>query len=232
VVITIAFFFIFQLMAFNFSFTGGTSGIDAPILNWAAATYNDPFYYLALVIAVAALALSGLIRRSRFGLHLRAIRDDEDRARGLGVAATRVKLAALTVSALITGLVGGLWYYFIGAAHPQSAFDPLFDLSVALMGFFGGVGTVLGPALGALVLEPTQQWLTVQFTNNYLSEILLGVLFLLVILFLPRGVLPTLSERIGHWRARAGGRAQPGPPEEAASDPVVHAGGPPEGTAP
>ena len=232
VVITIAFFFIFQLMAFNFSFTGGTSGIDAPILNWTAATYNDPFYYLALIIAVAALVLSGLIRRSRFGLHLRAIRDDEDRARGLGVAATRVKLTALTVSALITGLVGGLWYYFIGAAHPQSAFDPLFDLSVALMGFFGGVGTVLGPALGALVLEPAQQWLTVQFTNNYLSEILLGVLFLLVILFLPRGVLPTLSERIGRWRARARDRAQPGPPEEEASDPVVHAGGPPEGNAP
>ena len=231
VVITIAFFFIFQLMAFNFAFTGGTSGIDAPILNWTAATYNDPFYYLALIIAVAALVLSGLIRRSRFGLHLRAIRDDEDRARGLGVAATRVKLAALTISALITGLVGGLWYYFIGSAHPQSAFDPLFDLSVALMGFFGGVGTVLGPALGALVLEPAQQWLTVQFTNNYLSEILLGVLFLLVILFLPRGVLPTLSDRIGRWRARARDRAQPDRPEEEASDPVVHAGGPPEGTA-
>jgi branched-chain amino acid transport system permease protein len=218
VVITIAFFFIFQLMAFNFSFTGGTSGIDAPILNWAAATYNDPFYYLALIIAVAALALSWLIRRSRFGLHLRAIRDDEDRARGLGVHAMRVKLAALAVSALITGLAGGLWYYFIAAAHPQSAFDPLFDLSLALMGFFGGLGTVFGPALGALILAPTQQWLTVRFTNDYLSEILLGVLFLLVILFLPRGVLPTLGERIGNWRARSRSRSRPG--------------GPPEGTPP
>jgi branched-chain amino acid transport system permease protein len=203
VVITIAFFFIFQLMAFNFSFTGGTTGIDAPILNWAAATYNDPFYYMALGLAAVTIALSWLIRRSRFGLHLRAIRDDEDRARSLGVHAMRAKLAALTVSALITGLAGGLWYYFIAAVHPQSAFDPLFDLSLALMGFFGGLGTVFGPALGALILEPSQQWLTVRFTNDYLSEILLGVLFLLVILFLPRGVLPTLAERVSGWRARS-----------------------------
>ncbi len=255
VVITIAFFFIFQLMAFNFSFTGGTSGIDAPVLNWAPSTYNDPFYYLALLIAVATVALSWLIRRSRFGLHLRAIRDDEDRARSLGVHAMRVKLAALTVSALITGLAGGLWYYFIAAVHPQSAFDPLFDLSLALMGFFGGLGTVLGPALGALILEPAQQWLTVRFTNDYLSEILLGVLFLIVILFLPRGVLPTLAERITGWRARhqarsaattattprgvaangvAAGSTAPGStaPGSTAPDAVGHqGGGRPDGTA-
>jgi len=154
VVITIAFFFIFQLMAFNFSFTGGTSGIVAPILNWDGATYNNPFYYGALLLAAAAIAVSWLIRRSRFGLQLRAIRDDEDRARGLGVPALRVKLSALVVSAFITGLAGGLWYYFLAAVQPRSAFDPLFDLSLALMGFFGGLGTVLGPALGALILEP------------------------------------------------------------------------------
>jgi len=213
VVITIAFFFIFQLMAFNFSFTGGTSGIVAPILNWAGATYNNPFYYGALLLAAAAITLSWLIRRSRFGLQLRAIRDDEDRARGLGVPALRVKLTALVLSGLITGTAGGLWYYFIGAAAPQSAFDPLFDLSLALMGFFGGLGTVAGPVLGALVLEPAQQWLTVRFTNNYLSEILLGALFLVVILFLPRGVLPTASERITGWRAALRDRrSRPGPP--------------------
>ena len=227
VVVTIAFFFIFQLMAFNFSFTGGSSGIDAPILNWAPATYNNPFYYLALIIAVATLALSGLVRRSRFGLHLRAIRDDEDRARSLGVHAMRVKLTALVVSGLITGLVGGLWYYFIAAVQPQSAYDPLFDLSLALMAFFGGLGTVLGPALGALILEPVQQWLTVQFTNDYLSEILLGVLFLVVILFLPRGVLPTGAERIRSWRARSRARsAAESVPEPAAADEATRTGTP------
>jgi branched-chain amino acid transport system permease protein len=221
VVITIAVFFIFQLMAFNFSFTGGTSGIVAPIPTWSAATYNNPFYYLALIIAAVTIGLSWLIRRSRFGLHLRAIRDDEDRARGLGVQAARVKLTAFTLSGLITGLVGGLWYYYIGSAQPQSAFDPLFDLSMALMAFFGGLGTIAGPVLGALVLEPAQQWLTVRFTNGYISEILFGALFLVVIIFLPRGVLPTLGERISGWRSSRepaapgtlpGGEAEPASP--------------------
>jgi branched-chain amino acid transport system permease protein len=209
VVVTIAFFFIFQLMAFNFSFTGGSSGIIAPILNWEPQTYNNPFYYLGLAIAAATAVLAWLIRGSRFGLQLRAIRDDEDRARGLGVRAMRVKMSAFVISAFITGLVGGLWFYFIGEALPQFAFDPLFDLSVALMAFFGGLGTVAGPVLGALVIEPAQQYLTVQISNDYLSEILLGVLFLAVILLLPRGVIPTASEKIASWRARraAGGAA-------------------------
>jgi branched-chain amino acid transport system permease protein len=207
VVVTIAFFFIFQLMAFNFAFTGGSSGIIAPILNWQPETYNNPFYYLALAIAAATVGLSWVIRGSRFGLQLRAIRDDEDRAAGLGVRTMQVKLAGFVISAFITGLVGGLWFYFIGEALPQFAFDPLFDLSVALMAFFGGLGTVAGPVLGALVIEPAQQYLTVQISNDYLSQILLGALFLVVILLLPRGVIPTVSEKVTTWRARRAGRS-------------------------
>jgi branched-chain amino acid transport system permease protein len=206
VVVTIAVFFIFQLMAFNFSFTGGTTGVSSPFLAWNPGTYNDPFYYLALAIGVGTVGLSWLIRGSRFGLQLRAIRDDEDRARGLGVRTMRVKLAAFVISAFVTGLLGGLWFYFISQVLPQSGFDPQFDLSVALIAFFGGLGTVSGPVLGALVLIPAQQYLTEQFTNDYLSQIVLGSLFLGVILLLPRGVIPTSSEKITSWRARRSGR--------------------------
>jgi branched-chain amino acid transport system permease protein len=202
VVITIAFFFIAQLTATNLSWTGGSSGILAPSPNWAAATFNDPFYYIALALLVATTAASWLIRRSRFGLQLRAIRDDEDRAAGLGVRPMPVKLAAFVISAIVTGMAGGLWFYFIGQAIPQFAFDPLFDLSVVVMAFFGGLGTLSGPLLGALIIEPAQQWLTLQYTNEYLSEILLGALFLAVILGLPRGVIPTAAERIAALRAR------------------------------
>src|SRR6202023_3216539 len=92
IVITIAVFFIFQLMAFNFqSFTGGTSGMSAPFLPWSPTSFNDHFYYITLGCAAAMIVIAVLIRRSRFGLQLRAIRDDEDRARGLGVRAMRVK---------------------------------------------------------------------------------------------------------------------------------------------
>jgi branched-chain amino acid transport system permease protein len=118
----------------------------------------------------------------------------------------RVKLAAFMISAFVTGLLGGLWFYFITQVLPQSGFDPAFDLSVALMAFLGGLGTVSGPVLGALVLVPAQQYLTEQFTNDYLSQIVLGTLFLGVILLLPRGVIPTGSEKITSWRARRAGR--------------------------
>jgi branched-chain amino acid transport system permease protein len=217
VVITIAVFFIFQLMAYNLSITGGSVGINAPFLTWAPNTYNNPFYYLALIIAVGTIGLSWLIRGSRFGLQLRAIRDDEDRARSLGVQAMRVKLAAFVISGAITGLIGGLWFFFIAQVLPQYGFDPIFDLSVALMAFIGGLGTVAGPVLGALILEPAQQYLTLHYSNSYLSEIIWGALFLLVILFLPRGIIPTASERLNAWRSRgssspgsAGGARAPG----------------------
>jgi branched-chain amino acid transport system permease protein len=201
VVITIAFFFIAQLSASNLSVTGGSSGLLVPAPNWASTTYNNPFYYVAMVIAALTIALSWLVRRSRFGLQLRAIRDDEDRAAGLGVRAMPVKLTALVLSAFITGMAGALWVYFIGEAFPQFVFDPLFDLAIVLMAFFGGLGTLAGPVLGALVLEPTQLYLTQQ-TSGYESEILFGALFLVVILFLPRGVLPTGAEYLAAGRER------------------------------
>jgi branched-chain amino acid transport system permease protein len=202
VVVTIAVFFIFQLMAFNLRVTGGSVGIFSPFLGWDPKTANNPFYYLGLIIAVATIAISWLIRGSRFGLQLRAIRDDEDRARGLGVRAMRVKLAAFVISAVITGMLGALWVFFITQVVPQYGFDPLFDLSIALMAFLGGLGTVAGPVVGALILEPGQQYLTSHSGSPYASEIILGAVFLLVILFLPRGLLPTADERLTAWRAR------------------------------
>ncbi len=203
VVITIAFFFIAQLSASNLGVTGGSSGILVPVPgNWDPATYNNPFYYLAMILAAATVALSWQVRRSRFGLQLRAIRDDEDRAAGLGVRAMPVKLTALVLSAFITGMAGALWVFFIGEAFPQFVFDPLFDLAVVLMAFFGGLGTLAGPVLGALILEPAQLYLNLQQSNGYESEILFGVLFLLVILFLPRGVVPTAAEYVTKGRAR------------------------------
>ncbi len=219
VVVTIAIFFIFQLAATNLGFTGGTSGIFLPIAPFSAANYNQPFYYVALVILVLTVALSWAVRRSRFGLQLLAIRDDEDRARGLGVKTGRVKLAAFVLSAFPVGMVGGLYFYFLGQIFPQFAYDPLFDISLALMGFLGGIGTLVGPLLGALVLEALQQYFTssVSGTGTYL--IVYGALFLIVILLLPRGVVPTITQFIRDRRARAGSKL-----EDAPRDPTVQSG--------
>ena len=216
IVITIAVFFIFQLMAFNFSFTGGSVGVSAPFLPWSPTTFNDRFYYITLGCAVVAVVLAVLVKRARFGLQLRAIRDDEDRARGLGVRTMRVKLAAFVLSATITGLVGGVWFLYLTQVQPPSGFDPLFDLSLVLMAFLGGLGTISGPIIGALIIEPGQLYLTIRYTNGYLSEILLGALFLAIVIFVPRGIVPTAGE----WMRRLRTRGRPAvPPVPAAPDP-------------
>jgi branched-chain amino acid transport system permease protein len=202
IVITIAVFFIFQLMAYNFAFTGGSVGVSAPFLPWSPTTFNDRFYYITLGCAVVAIVLAVLVKRARFGLRLRAIRDDEDRARGLGVRTMRVKLAAFVLSATITGLVGGVWFLYLTQVQPPSGFDPLFDLSLVLMAFLGGLGTISGPIIGALIIEPGQLYLTIRYTNGYLSEILLGALFLLIVIFVPRGIVPTTGEWLRRLRTR------------------------------
>ena len=219
IVITIAVFFIFQLMAFNLSsLTGGTIGMSAPFLPWTPTTFNDRFYYITLACAAAAVIMAVLIRRSRFGLQLRAIRDDEDRARGLGVRTMRVKLTAFVLSAAVTGLVGGVWFLYLTQVLPSSGFDPLFDLALVLMAFLGGLGTITGPIIGALIIEPGQLYLTIKYTNGYISEILLGALFLLIVLFVPRGLVPTTGEWVRRLRTR--GRPAVTPVTTAAAAPL------------
>ena len=188
-------------MAYNFSWTGGAAGLIPQFLNWDQATVYNPFYYTALLIAVVAIVLAWGIWGSRFGLQLRAIRDDEDRARGLGVKTMRVKLTAFVISGFIIGTLGGLYFYYQADALPQYAFNPFFDLTIALMAFLGGFGTLSGPIFGALLLEPYLGYAQFQISNAYVSEVVLGAVFLVVIILLPRGILPTAGERLTAWRA-------------------------------
>ncbi|MCW2940017.1 MAG: High-affinity branched-chain amino acid transport system permease protein LivH [Actinomycetia bacterium] len=214
VVVTISIFFVFQLLAYNLhSLTNGSGGMQLPMPPWLADTYNNYFYAAALVVAVVAIALSWAVRRSRFGLDLLAIRDDEDRARGLGVRTERVKLAAFALTGFITGMCGAITAYYLGSIYPPFVFDALFDVTIALMAFLGGLGTVTGPVVGALLLEPMQQYLTLRFSNAGISLILFGCLFLLVIRFLPEGVVPSLARLLRHvLRTRGEPQAGPGDP--------------------
>jgi branched-chain amino acid transport system permease protein len=145
-------------------------------------------------LLLIAIAISWWVRNSKYGLGLLAIRDDEDRALGLGVKAGPFKLIAFVISAFIVGMVGALWAYYIFAIYPASAFDATFDVAFALMAFLGGLGTISGPILGALLLESTQQYFTIQFGVQGYYLVIYGALFLVVILLLPRGIIPTLRE--------------------------------------
>ncbi len=212
IVMTIATFFILQLMTYNLtSLTNGSAGLELPLPppDWGGAFFNRPFYFGALAILLVAFGTSWLIRNSKYGLGLLAIRDDEDRARGLGVQTEASKLSAFVISAFFVGMVGALHAYFIGSVFPPFAFDALFDVIIAVMVFLGGLGTLAGPILGAFILEPTQQFFTIQFSNNGLYLIIYGVLFLAIILLLPEGIVPTLE---GYWTRRRLARTAPSGP--------------------
>ncbi|MGH7643165.1 MAG: branched-chain amino acid ABC transporter permease [Candidatus Dormibacteria bacterium] len=226
VVITIAIFFLFQLVATNLGITGGSSGLQVPTPLWPGATFNDPFYYVALGLLVLAVAASWTIRRSRFGLQLLAIRDDEARARGLGVRVGRVKLTAFVISAIPIGMAGAVYAYFVGQVFPQFVFDPLFDLSIALMAFFGGLGTVWGPVVGGLLLEPLQQYLTFSYSVGDLYLIIYGVIFLVVILLMPLGIVPSVAAWISRRQRSRGPAPPPGPL------PLIRDGEPPSSLVP
>jgi branched-chain amino acid transport system permease protein len=220
VVITIAIFFVFQLATINLSYTGGSSGLTLPYVPWMISYFDVPFYYVAFGILIVATVMSALVRRSRFGLQLLAIRDDEDRALGLGVKVFPVKLTGFVLSAFAIGMAGALYAMFQGSIYPQFAFDPIFDISVALMAFFGGFGTLLGPLLGALILESLQQYLTLTYSNGSLYLILEGSLLLFVILFMPQGIVVYVHQ----WWAARSLKAELATPE---ADAVLVTGGQP-----
>ena len=203
VVITIATFFIMQLMAYNLrGITQGSAGLSLPIpFDWSANFFNLPFYFVALAILLLAFVTSWWVRNSKYGLGLLAIRDDEDRALGLGVNTGPFKLIAFVISAFFVGMVGGLHAYFNSSIFPPFAFDALFDVAIALMAFLGGMGTLFGPILGALILVPAQQYLTIISQSSGYNLIMYGVIFLAIILLLPEGIIPTISKRWNKWKA-------------------------------
>jgi ABC-type branched-subunit amino acid transport system permease subunit len=213
IVITIATFFVIQLLAENLrGITNGTTGINLPTpFQWFGSQlglplgdfYNIPFYYSALALTVLALIVSWFVRNSKYGLGLLAIRDDEDRALGLGVKTGILKLSAFVLSAIFVGMAGAIYVYYESFAIPRYAFDPLNDIAVALMAFMGGIGTLSGPLLGALVIESAKLYFGANFAqlNGGLYLIVYGALFLVVILLLPQGIIPSLRALWSNWRA-------------------------------
>lgn len=218
VVITLITVFIFQLLAFNLrGLTLGSAGIFLPGPGFDVDWYLLPYYYIQLAILVLALLVSWYIRSSRYGLWLLAIRDDEDRAEGLGVRTGTSKLVAFVISAFFIGMVGAMYAYFIGSIYPQYAFDPALSITIVLMAFLGGIGTLAGPIVGALILESAQQYFNIYFTTGY-YQIFLGALFLIIMLLLPQGIVRSLYRLLAALRARSGAGSSPVAPER---QPVV-----------
>jgi branched-chain amino acid transport system permease protein len=210
VIVTIAFMFMLQIVASNLrQLTGGSQGLAYPVPHeWSPGFFDVPYYYAMLSLAGSALLVSWLILRSRFGLGLLAIRDDEDRALAAGIATGPYKIAAFAISAALVGMIGGVYGYYVTFVYPQFVIDPLVGISMVLMVYLGGMGTLSGPVLGALLLEPAQLALAYYVGQLQLYLVLYAGIFLVIIIFLPRGVVPSAAGRIESWRT-TGGRGAP-----------------------
>ena len=202
-IVTITLLFITQTLAFNLrELTDGAQGKAVAIPPFPVETYGWPFYYALLALLALAMGFSFYFRRSKIGLSLLAVRADEDKAHGVGVRVTGVKLIAFAASVGITAMIGGVWAYYVGFVYPQFAVDPLVTIGMVLMTFLGGRATLWGPVIGASILVPAQQYFAYQFGASQLYLIAYAAIFLIIMLLLPRGILPTITDRLRKHRKR------------------------------
>ena len=184
---------------------GAASGIILPpVRRSEVAAANLTFYVAALGLLAAGTAGLWLLSRSKFGYGLRAIRANEEAAAVMGINTTRFKVAAFALGAAVTGWAGGLQGLVNGSVLPDqtSIFDPYRSLEVIIICLIGGVGTVWGPVIGAFLLYAVQEALTGALGGSDWRPIFFGAFVILLILFLPRGILQFAgSRRPPGWRA-------------------------------
>jgi branched-chain amino acid transport system permease protein len=187
-------------------FTSGSEGIPVPFRPgfWTLGIADKRVWvYLMLALAIGVYLIQLYLERSRRGYQLAAVREDEDAALSLGVPARRLKVAAIAASAALTAVCGALWAQYVGFVDPFYVFSVDLSVRFALAAVTGGIGTALGPFLGAALITTLETYLRARFggigaglVGIYL--IIYGVALILIMRFAPQGLVPLL----GRWRRR------------------------------
>jgi len=175
--------------------------------NWAYVKYGsglfikptndlsmEAIYYAAFVVGAGSVALVYILLRSRLGLGLMAMRDDDQVSATLGVEVFRSKLYCFLISAFVTGITAGIFYVFQIFIQPYKAFAIDWTVKLVFMVIIGGIGTIEGPILGALIYVVLSQFLAEYFS---VSMLILGGIAIAVILIAPKGIMGTLQEKLG-----------------------------------
>ncbi|HET7069126.1 MAG TPA: branched-chain amino acid ABC transporter ATP-binding protein/permease [Nocardioides sp.] len=206
VIITVAFLFLVQVIAINWrSVSGGTEGLSLPIPTWDADIANWPFYYSLVGILALQLLLTWWIRRTKLGTGLVAIRDDETKAATLGINLPVEKMIAFIASSVLVGVGGGVYGYYLTFIDPRGMFNILLSVEAMLALLVGGKATLWGPVLGAFIVEPLNEYANNNLGGGNTRLLLFGGLLVLIVLFLPQGVLPAIESLLNWVRTR--GRA-------------------------
>lgn len=153
---------------------------------WPFLNIPHVFYTLALLLCFASIGISMAIYRSRLGLNLFAIRDDEEAAEAIGINTFNNKMLAFCISSLLVGIAGAIFAGWIKYVWPETVFSINYSLFPILMSIMGGVGTLVGPIIGAAILTTIFQ--IVAGGDAVLNNIILGSLLVAVMIFLPHGV--------------------------------------------
>lgn len=175
--------------------TGGGAGITIPTVGSDATTPylgNDGFYLLFLALAAISVLVAGLISRNKFGFALKAIHQDEDAAGAMGINTTRTKVVTFALSGFITGLVGATYAFQQVTIFPERLFDVDITVLMVVMVVIGGSGTVLGPLLGAVILQFLSEYLRQNYTS--IHTFLLGAIIILAVVLLPQGFVNYVRE--------------------------------------
>lgn len=167
--------------------TGGAMGLPLPLSSLPPDTLYTIIYFIMLVAALTATLIVRWLHRSRLGYALRALRDSESGAEVMGIDTTRTKIIGWAISAAMTGFVGGVWAWWITYLEPGSAFDIGISVKGYIMMLLGGMGTVLGPLIGAFFLETVATIIWGQFFKIHL--LVLGLLIMAVVMLIPEGLL-------------------------------------------
>lgn len=178
----------------NFDIFGGAEGLLLPMNPLPPEVEKIPYYYGTLAIATATTVIIYLITKSRLGMGLLAIRENEEKAEGLGINTSKHKVIAFVISAFFPGMIGGIYASYLEYINPDSCFSILISVNILLMAILGGLGTVMGPIIGASLIIIASETLSFAIGNQIR---LIGFGFILVILaiFLPRGFISLVKRR-------------------------------------
>ncbi len=188
-----------RIVANHIEAAGGASGLTLPLEEDLGPVV---LYALGAVLAVTAVLVSAAVRRSRLGLGLIALREDARAAAASGVNVARQQVTVFAVTAALTGLGGSYYALFTLYVVPEKVFGFDLSISLVLMVLVGGLGTVIGPVLGAAIYLFLEQFVLASLADIHLAAF--GVLLIFIILMEPRGVAPRLAQLVGLIRRRTG----------------------------
>jgi len=183
------------------SFTGGGKGITLPLPKMEIQQFYAMIYFIMFGLLLLTVLANFIISRSRLGYALRAIRDNEDAAEASGIFPARCKITAWAISAFLTGLTGGVFAYWFSFIEPATVFDIMIAVKAFVMMMLGGAGTVLGPVLGAFLIE----WISETVWGKFLTlhMMILGIIMVAVVILIPKGMLEMFRRKFslaGLWR--------------------------------